>query len=75
MHLQIVTRRTLDGVDASVPSIRECETWAATEDEALDKLLELVRYFLQLKPGFKHGLDRSRREGDETYYTLVVPER
>ena len=73
MQLQIVTRRTLDGIEASVPSIRECETWGSTEEEALAKLLDLLRYFLQLKEGFSHRPDRSRREGDETYYTLVVP--
>ena len=75
MQLQIVTRKTDDGVEASVPSIRECESWAATEDEAIDNLLDRVRFVLHLKEGFRHKLDISRREGDETWYALVLPDR
>jgi hypothetical protein len=72
MQFQIVAQRELDGVEASVPSIRECSAWARTEDEALDLLLERVAYFLNLPPRFKHSLDRSRVEAGATYYTLVL---
>ena len=73
MHLQVITRKTFEGVDASVPSIRECETWAKTEDEALAKLLERLAFFLNLPTGFKHNLDLARKEEDHTVYTLVLP--
>jgi hypothetical protein len=74
MQLQVRTRVEGDGVDASVPSIRECETWARSEDEALERLLERVAYFLRLPVDFEHRIDLQRREDGETWYTLVLPD-
>jgi hypothetical protein len=73
MQLQLVTRKAWTGVDASVPSIAECETWAATEEEALTLLLDRVAYFLRLRAGFKHSIDILRKEDGDTYYTLTLP--
>ncbi len=71
-QFQIVTRKTWEGVDASVPSIRECETWAKTEDEALDGVIERLKYFLSLPANAKYTLDKSFRENGSTYYTIIV---
>ena len=73
MQFQLVTRKAYTGVDACVPSIAECETWAETEEEALNALLERLAYFLNLRADFKHHLDILRREDGDTYYTLTVP--
>lgn len=73
-QFQIVTRKTFEGVDASIPSIRECDTWAKTEDEALENLIERLRYFLSLPEKAKYILDKSRKEGDETFYTIILKE-
>lgn len=72
MQFQVVTEPSYDGVDARVPSIRECDSWGKTEDEALAHLLERVAFFLRLPAKFKHTLDRSRREDGMTYYTLII---
>ena len=71
-QFQVTTRKSLDGVDASLPSIRECEAWGSTEEEALERLLERVAYFLRLPVRFRHTLDRARVEEGVTYYSLVV---
>jgi tRNA A37 threonylcarbamoyltransferase TsaD len=68
----IVIEKTITGVDASVPSIRECETWAATEDDAIASLLDRLAFFLQLQPGFRHLLDFMREEDGKRYYKLMV---
>jgi len=68
----IVTRKTYEGVDAFVPSIDECESWARTEDEAIEALLERLAYFLKREAGFKHELDFMRREEGKRYYKLIV---
>jgi hypothetical protein len=73
MQFKILTRRTWEGIDAAVPSIRECETWAKTEDEALERLMERVAYFLRLPADFKHSIDVLRREDGENWYTLTIP--
>lgn len=72
MQFQVTTERLIDGIEASVPSMRECSVWAHTEDEALALLMERVAFFLRLPVKFKHTLDRSRREENTTFYTLVI---
>ncbi len=72
MQFKVTVVRETDGVEASIPSIRECSAWAPSEDEALDLLMERVAFFLGLPARFKHSLDRSRVEDDTTYFTLVV---
>ncbi|MBI5648585.1 MAG: hypothetical protein HY962_16765 [Ignavibacteriae bacterium] len=75
MQFQVVIRKTYEGFDAAVPSIRECDSWAHTEDEAIERLLERVRFFLNLEAGRKHSLDVLRKEDGETYYTLTIRDR
>jgi hypothetical protein len=72
LQFTVVTRHETDGVSAAVPSIRECDSWAANEDDALVALLERVAYFLGREPGFRHVLDLSRREDGATWYKLIV---
>ena len=72
MQFQVTTEKTYDGIDAKIPSIRECQSWGKTEDEALANLFERAAFFLKLPARFKHILDRSRVEDGITYYTLVI---
>ncbi len=72
IQFRVTTERMYDGIDARIPSIRECDVWGKTEEEALEKLLERVAYFLQLPPKFKYILDTSRRENGITHYTLII---
>ena len=73
MQLLVVTRKSYHGYDAQVPSLGECETWGATEDDALAGLMERVAYFLSLPAGFKHTLNLSGKENAEKTYTLTLP--
>ncbi len=68
----VVVERGIDGVDASIPTIRECETWAADTDTALKLLIERLAFFLHREPGFKHEIDFMRREEGKTYYKLII---
>ncbi|MBR9974266.1 MAG: hypothetical protein KFF77_01675 [Bacteroidetes bacterium] len=68
----VLVEKGLDGVDASIPSIRECETWAPTEDEALTSLVERLAYFLRREQGFRHQIDYMRREDGKTWYKLII---
>jgi predicted RNase H-like HicB family nuclease len=71
-QFQVITRKSYDGVDASLPSIRECESWGKTEEEAIERLMERVAFFLRLPARFRHTLDRARVEDGTTYYSLIV---
>ncbi len=68
----IVLEKSITGVDASVPSFRECESWAATEDDAITAVLDRLAFFLQREPGFKHILDFTREEDGKRYYKVIV---
>ncbi|MDX9758271.1 MAG: hypothetical protein RBU27_03840 [Bacteroidota bacterium] len=64
--------KAIDGYDASIPSIRECEVWAGSEDDALHALVERLAYFLQKDPGFRHDIDYMRKEDATTFYKLII---
>ena len=72
LQFTIVVEKRFDGVDASIPSIRECEAWAATEEDALAALHDRLAFFLQRETGFRHDLDFMRREDGKTFYKLII---
>jgi predicted RNase H-like HicB family nuclease len=60
-----------DGYTAEVPSIKGCESWAHGEDEAIDKTIELLKFYLQSSSDKKIKIDRARREHPLTVYKLI----
>ena len=60
-----------DGFTAEVPSIKGCESWAHSEDEAIDKTVELLKFYLQSPADKKMKIDRARREHPLTVYKLI----
>jgi len=72
LQFTVVVEKCFDGVDASIPSIRECEVWASTEDDAIAALHERLAFFLRREPGFRQDLDFMRRENGKIYYKLIV---
>jgi len=71
-QFQVTVVKSIDGYEASIPSIRECAAWAETEEEALERMTERLAFFLSLPPGFKHEFDRSRVEKNTIFYTLLI---
>ncbi|MCL6099871.1 MAG: hypothetical protein M1391_15005 [Bacteroidetes bacterium] len=71
MVLDLHVTHTDDGFTAEVPSIKGCESWAQNEDEAIDKTVQLLKYFLQSSPDKKIIVDRARREHALTVYKLI----
>ncbi|NOY07209.1 MAG: type II toxin-antitoxin system HicB family antitoxin [Chlorobi bacterium] len=71
-QFQVTVVKGIDGYEASVPSIKECAAWAETEQEALERMMERLAFFLSLPPGFKHEFDRSRSERNTVFYTLII---
>lgn len=71
MILDIVVTKTNDGFTAEVPSIKGCECWAPNEDEVLEKIVELSKYYLKLRKNDKVNLDKARGNFDKKIYKLV----
>ncbi|MBE0644606.1 MAG: hypothetical protein IH600_11050 [Bacteroidetes bacterium] len=72
LQFTVLVEKGIDGIDASIPSIRECATWASTEDDAIVALVDRLAFFLRRESGFKYHLDYMRREDEKTFYKLIV---
>jgi predicted RNase H-like HicB family nuclease len=69
--LNIHITKTDDGFDAHVPCIKGCESWAASEDEALERILENVRYYLKLPKTTIVKVDKTKDNFRDKVYKLV----
>ena len=75
MILDLIVTKTDDGYDAKIPSLNEAESWAHTEDEAIDKVLELLLFYLGLEEKKEIKVDLARKEKNQTIYKLIFNKR
>lgn len=61
-----------DGFTAVIPSIAGCESWAHTEEEALEKIKELAIYYMKLPAGKKIKTDIIHRSSTLIQYRLIL---
>lgn len=71
MVLDLVVDSTGDGFTAEVPSIKGCEAWAHEEDEAINKSVEMLSFYLSLPKDTEIIIDKARRSSGKTIYKLV----
>ena len=71
MVLDLVVIKTDDGVTAEIPSIKGCECWAHEEDEAIEKAVDLLRYYISLDKEVEIKVDKARGTKTKTIYKLV----
>lgn len=71
MVLDLVIVKTDDGIIADIPSLRGCECWAHEEEEAIEKSLELLRFYINLDISTEIKIDKARRTKTKTIYKLV----
>lgn len=72
MILDIIVTKEADGYTAEIPSIKGCESWAEDEEEVLDKILELAKYYMKLQSNDKIHYDKARGTTYRKVYKLVV---
>ncbi|MCB0731368.1 MAG: hypothetical protein KDC88_10070 [Ignavibacteriae bacterium] len=71
MVLDLLVTKTDDGVTAEIPSIKGCECWAHKEDEAIDKSIELLRFYNKLDSDVEIKIDKARGTKTKIIYKLV----
>lgn len=71
MVLDLIIHETDDGFNAEVPSVKGCESWARSEDEAVDKSVELLKFYLKLSDSAKIKADKARKENNLHIYKLI----
>lgn len=72
MVLDLIISKNMDGFSAEIPSVKGCETWSKTEDDAINKSIELVSYYLGIIDQKKIKADRARIEEDKIIYKLIL---
>ncbi len=71
MVLNLYVTQSDDGFTAEVPSLKGCESWAHTEDEAIEKTIELLKYYLKADNSLKISIDRANKKHPLTIYKLI----
>lgn len=71
MVLDLVVVDTDDGYTAEIPSLKGCECWAHEEDEAINKAVELLRFYNNLDEEVEIKIDKARGNKTKTIYKLV----
>lgn len=71
MVLDLIIIKTDDGVTAEIPSIAGCECWAHEEEEVIEKILDLLRYYNSLDSEIEIKVDKARGTKTKTIYKLV----
>ena len=75
MILDINVKKEDDGFTAEIPSIRGCEVWAPNEDEVLDKIVELAKYYLKLEGTEKMKIDKAQDDFTDKVYKLIFTKK
>lgn len=71
MVLDLIVTKTDDGFTAEIPSLKGCESWAHIEEEAINKTLELFKFYIQADSNLKLKIDKARKEGNKIVYKII----
>lgn len=71
MVIDMIVNDTGDGFTAEVPSLNGCECWAHSDDEAITKIIELVRFYTNLSEETEIIIDQARKKKNKIVYKLI----
>ena len=71
MVLDLIISKSDDGCTAEIPSLKGCDCWAHEEEEAIQKSLELLKFYLNLSDETEIKVDKARGNKSKTLYKLV----
>ncbi len=70
MILDLIVTKADDGYSSEIPSLKGCESWAHSEDEVIDKSIELLKFYLKI-PDKKIKIDLARKEDNSKIYKII----
>lgn len=71
MILDLVVNMSDDGCTAEIPGLKGCEAWAHTEDDAINKAVEMAVFYLKLNSKKDIKIDRARTGRNKIIYKLI----
>jgi hypothetical protein len=72
MTLHIDIKKEIDGYTASVPAIKGCEVWSDEHEVALNKIINLIAYYLKFDKNFKYRLDITLNSPELVSYIINI---
>lgn len=71
MVIDLIVCETDDGYTGEVPSVKGCECWSMKEDDVINKSIELLRFYLNLKEKHEIKIDLARKEEKIKIYKII----
>lgn len=75
MIIDLIVKKEHDGFTAYVPSLKGCDSWAHSEDDALIKALELAAYYLSIDDPSELKIDKARVQQNKSIYKLIFDKK
>lgn len=70
MVLTLKVNKSIDGYIAEIPSLKGCESWAHSEDEAIENLIPLLRFYMSLDVSQEIIIDKSSKSKNSSTYKV-----
>ncbi len=71
MVIDLIVTVEEDGFSAEVSSLKGCESWAHSEDEAITNVIELTRFYANIDADIEIKIDLARRSKKRKVYKLI----
>ncbi len=75
MVIDMIITDTGDGYSSEVPSLKGCECWAHSSDEAIEKTVEMVRFYAGIPEDIEILVDRARKTRKAIVYKLIFDKK
>lgn len=71
MILDLLVKKEVDGYSAEIPSLNGMESWAHSEEEAIEKIIDLLTFYFNIPDKKEIVIDRVSKHGNELRYKVI----
>ena len=71
MILDLYVQKEVDGYSAKIVNLEGMETWAHSEEEAIDKILDLLLFYFNIGDKKEIKVDRVSKRGSKLHYKII----
>lgn len=75
MIINLIVTKEDDGYTAVVPSLKGCESWAHSEENVIEKIVELAAFYLNVDNPSEIRIDKARSQQNKSIYKLIFDKK
>lgn len=75
MIINLIVTKEDDGYTAVVPSLKDCESWAHSEENVIEKIVELAAFYLNVDNPSEIRIDKARSQQNKSIYKLIFDKK